>query len=83
MNAHNCKELTDGCYRCELNRDEIEANLVEDAVDAETAWVEYRDALIQGHIVGGNSVSAHSLHRITRRLRKREFIAGFMAGRQG
>ena len=23
MTAHTCKTLTDGCYRCDLNRDEI------------------------------------------------------------
>jgi hypothetical protein len=23
MTPHTCKELTDGCYRCDLNRDEI------------------------------------------------------------
>lgn len=23
MSDHTCKELTDGCYRCDLNRDEI------------------------------------------------------------
>lgn len=23
MSAHTCRELTEGCYRCDLNRDEI------------------------------------------------------------
>lgn len=64
MSAHDCKELTDGCYRCELNRDEMEAAWIEYR-NRETFWAFYPD----------------EARRATRRLRKREFIAGFMAGR--
>lgn len=67
MTAHTCKELTDGCYRCELNRDEIEAAQEEDRQDAEAAWLVYRDQFMSGHP--------------RRQLRRREFIAGFLAGR--
>lgn len=71
MSAHDCKELTAGCYRCELNRDEIEANRAEDEREALTAWYAYR-----------NSYTLRvGLERGKRQLRRRDFIAGFMAGR--
>lgn len=71
MSAHTHRELVDGCYRCDLNRDELEANREEDERDAQAAWIEYRDSYMRR--VG--------LERGRRHLRKREFIAGFLAGR--
>lgn len=65
MTAHDHTEPIEDCYRCELNRDEIEANRLEDERDAATAWIEYRDAFAGSR----------------RRLRKRDFIAGFLSGR--
>ena len=48
--------------------DEIEAAQEEDRQDAEAAWLVYRDQFMRNHP--------------RRQLRRREFIAGFLAGRQ-
>ena len=37
MSAHACKELTDGCFRCELNRDEAESARADALAEG---WVE-------------------------------------------
>lgn len=37
MTAHECKALADGCYRCELGKDEAEAALNELRQDIERA----------------------------------------------
>lgn len=71
MSAHTCAELTEGCYRCELNRDEIEAIQQEVAEEAQAAWLAYRDEYSRQHYIGAATV-AH-------RLRRREFIAGYEA----
>ena len=69
MTEHTCKEFTPGCYRCELNKDEMAHIDQENRDDAEVAWVKYRDKTLR----------STSLDR--RQIRKREFIAGFLAGR--
>lgn len=75
MTAHTCKTLTDGCYRCELNRDEIEAIETENREDAQVAWLTYRDNYMRANHL--------SRRRAGSQMRRREFIAGFIAGRQG
>lgn len=83
MTAHTCKTLTDGCYRCDLNRDEIEAIRAEDAADAKAAWIEYRDWKFDEAVPVWREDDREAITGAVRRtLRKREFIAGFMAGRQ-
>lgn len=76
MTAHTCKTLTDGCYRCELNRDEIEAIEAENHEDAQAAWLTYKADYAAEHSYAND-------RRRGRQMRRREFIAGFMAGRQG
>ena len=73
MSAHTCTELTDGCYRCDLNRDEIAANRAEDEREAQTAWIKYRDEYRRSRHMSAAQVASQ--------LRRREFVAGFMAGR--
>lgn len=71
MTAHTCTTLTEGCYRCDLNRDEIaaiEAGLVNEAEDA---WFAYRDDYMRTHHL--------SPRRASSQMRRREFIAGYMA----
>lgn len=65
MTAHTCKELTPGCYRCDLNRDEIEAAREDAEKDAQAAWLAYRD---------------HPSRRWMkpRQMRRREFVAGYL-----
>jgi hypothetical protein len=75
MTAHECKVPTDGCYRCELNKDEIAAFRAEDEADASAAWLNYRDAQIAER-------SWADPRRVIRQLRRGSFIAGFIAGRQ-
>lgn len=65
MSAHTCKTLTDGCYRCDLNRDEIQAATDEALREAQEAWLEYRDGPMRSWP--------------KRQLRRREFVAGFLA----
>jgi len=69
MTAHMCTEITPGCYRCELNKDEMESIHKENLEDAEKEWIEYRN-------------KRHMLGAPRRTVRKREFIAGFLAGRE-
>ena len=74
MSVHMCKTLTAGCYRCDLNRDEIEAIRAEDRSDAEAAWIEYRNEQQMRR-------QWADTQRVSRQLRKGSFIAGFLAGR--
>ncbi len=71
MTAHACKSLTDGCYRCDLNRDEMESIAVEVRVEAQDAWLAYRDRYSRQR--GLNPRRAAS------QMRRREFIAGYLA----
>ena len=71
MNTHACTTLTDGCYRCELNRDEVEAAQQEIATEAQAVWLEYRNEYAMRRNMGARSISSQ--------LRRREFIAGYMA----
>lgn len=71
MSAHLCKTVTDGCYRCELNRDEVDAFEAEDRADVAAAWVEYRNVFMLGRPIRQRTM-----------LRKRDFLAGFIAARQ-
>lgn len=73
MSDHSCTELTDGCYRCDLNRDEIAASRAEDERNAQAAWIRYRDGYMRALSL--------SRRRASSQMRRREFIAGFMAGR--
>lgn len=71
MSAHTCTTLTDGCYRCDLNRDEIQANEEEILREAQAAWLKYRDDYTRTHYLNARTV-AH-------RMRRRDFIAGYLA----
>lgn len=66
MSAHVHREVTPGCYRCELNQDEVASALQDIEADAQAAWLRYRD---------------HRDQRWMKRtqMRRREFIAGFIA----
>ena len=68
MTAHSHTTLVDGCYRCDLNRDEIAH--IEDEVRAEAraAWLEYRDGPMRNWP--------------RRQVRRREFIAGYLAANE-
>ena len=49
---------------------------------AEQAWQAYRDkAMREEFFNGANALHPTSFRRVGRRLRKREFMAGFKAGR--
>jgi hypothetical protein len=65
MSAHTCSTLTDGCYRCDLHRDEIEAVRAEVTAEAQEAWLAYRDGPMR--------------HWPRRQIRRREFVAGYLA----
>lgn len=71
MTAHACKTLTDGCYRCDLNRDEMRAIEEEIRQDAQEAWLAYRDAYTRSRSLTPRQVAS--------RMRRREFIAGYLA----
>lgn len=75
MTAHTCTTLTPGCYRCEINRDEIEAAQQEIRDEAEAAWLVYRNE----HMRRAWGASGRDAHRVQRQLRKREFMAGYLA----
>lgn len=55
--------------------DEIAAIQAEDERDAQAAWLEYRDSRPR-------ALNDHARKAVLRSLRKRDFIAGFIAGRQ-
>lgn len=71
MTAHTCVGLTDGCYRCELNRDEIESIEREVASDAQKAWLAYRDDYMRTHYLSKKQASSQ--------MRRRDFIEGYKA----
>lgn len=71
MTAHTCTTITPGCYRCELGRDEVEHAIQEARADAQTAWLEYRDRYTRSHCLTPRQVASQ--------LRRREFIAGYLA----
>jgi hypothetical protein len=71
MSAHTCKTITPGCYRCELNLDEIRAIEQEIREEAQAAWLAYRDGYQRAHHLNGR--------RAASQMRRREFIAGYLA----
>jgi hypothetical protein len=71
MSAHTCKTLTPGCYRCDLNRDEIASIREEIRSDAQEAWLTYRDKYQRRNYLTGRQLASQ--------LRRREFIAGYLA----
>ena len=74
MSAHICKTLTAGCYRCELNLDEIHAVEQEVIAEAQAAWLTYRDEYQRTHHLSGR--------RAASQMRRREFIAGYLAANE-
>lgn len=70
MSAHTHTVITPGCYRCELNADEMEAAEQELAVDAQEAWLTYRDEHARRRALNARQVG--------HQLRRRDFIAGYM-----
>lgn len=68
MSAHTCTTLTEGCYRCDLGRDEMAAIEVEIRNDAEAAWRGYRDGPMRNWP--------------RRQIRRREFINGYLAANE-
>lgn len=71
MTAHLHTTLTPGCYRCDLNLDEIAAAEQETRSDAQEAWLTYRDAHMRSRGLSGPRATSH--------LRRREFVAGYLA----
>lgn len=71
MSEHRCTKPTEGCYRCDLNRDEVAAAEAEARADAQAAWLAYRNrrALMRGL----------SPERAARQMRRRDFVAGYLA----
>lgn len=75
MTAHLHSTHVEGCYRCDLSRDETEAIEAEIAAEAQAAWLAYRDDYMRRR--------AMSARRAGHQLRRREFIAGYVAGVSG
>lgn len=71
MTDHTCRELTKGCYRCDLNRDEIRAIEEEVLTEAQAAWLAYRDQYARTRYLNPRQVASQ--------MRRREFIAGYLA----
>lgn len=71
MTAHACKTLTDGCYRCDLNCDEMRAIEEEIHREAQAAWLAYRDAYTRANYLKPRQAASQ--------MRRREFIAGYLA----
>ncbi|WP_294567565.1 hypothetical protein [uncultured Arthrobacter sp.] len=71
MTAHTCKTLTDGCYRCDLNRDEISFFEKEIRDEAQAAWLAYRDEFTRRRYLTPRQTASQ--------MRRREFIAGYLA----
>lgn len=65
MNAHTCTTPTEGCYRCDLNRDELRAAEEEIRQEAQAAWLAYRDGPMRTWP--------------RRQVRRREFVNGYLA----
>lgn len=74
MSAHTCTELTEGCYRCELNLDEIHAIQNEIREEAQAAWLAYRDQYQRSHYLNARQTASQ--------MRRREFIAGYLAANE-
>jgi hypothetical protein len=74
MSTHDCKTLTDGCYRCDLNRDEMQS--VEDDVrkKAQAAWLAYRNDFQRKRYLTGRQTASQ--------MRRRDFIAGYLAANE-
>ena len=64
MSAHTCTTFTEGCYRCDLSRDEVRAQ-EEIRAEAQEAWMAYRDGPM--------------CNWPRRQIRRREFINGYLA----
>ena len=71
MSAHTCTELTEGCYRCDLNRDELRAVVQEIREEARAAWLAYRDQYQRSNYLNARQSASQ--------MRRREFIAGYLA----
>lgn len=71
MSADACTTLTDGCYRCDLNRDEMASAEQEIAADAQEAWLIYRDQYMRSRAMSARAAASQ--------MRRREFIAGYLA----
>ena len=74
MTLHTCKTLTPGCYRCDLNRDEIAAILNEIRDEAQAAWIAYRDQYKRSNHLNARQAASQ--------MRRREFIAGYLAANE-
>ena len=71
MSAHTHITLVEGCYRCDLNRDEMTAIEQEVRAEAQAAWLSYRnDYQRTRHL---------NARRAQSQMRRREFIAGYLA----
>ena len=75
MTHHNHRELVPGCYRCDLNRDEIESARQEVLAEAQAAWIRYRDEYQRTNYLNAR--------RAASQMRRREFIAGYLANEWG
>ncbi len=82
MSAHSHVRYVPGCFRCELGRDEAAECEAEDRRDAQAAWVDYRDAQVAVAVEGRFPDREYIGAAVRRTLRRREFVAGFIAGRQ-
>ena len=71
MSAHTCKTITPGCYRCDLNADEVRAAEQEVRDEAQAAWLSYRNAYQRANYLNGRQAASQ--------MRRREFIAGYLA----
>ena len=71
MSAHTCTELTEGCYRCDLNRDELRAIVQEIREEAQAAWLAYRNQYQRSNYLNARQAASQ--------MRRREFIAGYLA----
>lgn len=71
MTSHNCKTLNDGCYRCDLHRDEIAAFHEDIRQEAQEAWLTYRDQYTRAYYLNPRQCAS--------RMRRREFVAGYLA----
>lgn len=74
MSAHTCKTITPGCYRCDLNLDEIRAAEQEIREEAQAAWIAYRDEYQRTNFLNARQASSQ--------MRRREFIAGYLAANE-
>jgi hypothetical protein len=71
MTAHTCKTITPGCYRCDLSVDEVSAAEREIRKEAQAAWLAYRNNYQRANYLNGRQAASQ--------MRRREFIAGYLA----